>query len=329
MHPSGIQSASAVTCAARETATCPATAIPGALAGKSPPPAAPTPCLRSPRGGGRSWDRRRCGIRRQRAATTALRSMTWVKVYDLVHPLVGGQPDSQISAPRIMTRRVATGGGEVRRPEGRRYRSRPCGARRQLCVDARAPIVVLWTDAFIVSIKRRCVRTLHGGPGEVKCAGAGSGTKETYIEHVASHDGPGSCAGAREGRRRSIGRGTRRQGHGTAKSHRSGCRRRPRERKATRPGGPARAPGQPRAVEDPVHARTLRAREPGGPLAARPRWRGGTTREGQGHKPRMNGQGTSDRPVVPTKRATWGCSLPPLLALANFLTVLAPVNVTT
>jgi hypothetical protein len=74
-------------------------------------------------------------------------------------------------------------------------------------------------------------------------------------------------------RPRSVDRGTRRQGHGAAKSHRSACRRRTRERKATRPGAPTQVPGRPRAVEDPVHAPTPQAREPGGLLAARRRWR--------------------------------------------------------
>jgi hypothetical protein len=50
-----------------------------------------------------------------------------------------------------------------------------------------------------------------------------------------------------------------------------------------------------------VHARKHLAREPGDPVSARHRWRGGPRREVQGHTPTMNGRGKSDRPVVPAK----------------------------
>ena len=50
-----------------------------------------------------------------------------------------------------------------------------------------------------------------------------------------------------------------------------GCRRCSRMRKATSLAALARAAGGPRAVREPGHVRNLRAREPGGPVAARPR----------------------------------------------------------
>ena len=56
-----------------------------------------------------------------------------------------------------------------------------------------------------------------------------------------------------------------------------------------------------RAVRDPVHVRTHLAREPGGPVVARGRWRRGTRREVQGRTPTMNDHGKSDRPAVPAK----------------------------
>src|SRR5450755_4092433 len=46
--------------------------------------------------------------------------------------------------------------------------------------------------------------------------------KTLYIEGVASHDGPEPCVGRPRGRRRSVGRGTRRRGYGAAKSTKFG-----------------------------------------------------------------------------------------------------------
>jgi RNA-directed DNA polymerase len=56
-----------------------------------------------------------------------------------------------------------------------------------------------------------------------------------------------------------------------------------------------------RAVRDPEHARTHLAREPGEPLVALGGWHRGPHREVYGRTPMMDGQGQSDRPVVPTK----------------------------
>ena len=125
--------------------------------------------------------------------------------------------------------------------------------------------------------------------------------KEPYIEGVATHDGPESCVGARKG----VGEALTGVRVGRAieprKGPHPGCRRRQDRRKATPPPAPARAVGGPRAVEEPVHARNLHAREPGDPAIARPRWRGGPQGKGQGRKPLMHDCGKSDGPVVPAK----------------------------
>ena len=93
--------------------------------------------------------------------------------------------------------------------------------------------------------------------------------EELYVEGLASHDDPESCAGVREG-----------AGEALAGAHAGGaieprnvlspgCRRRVPERKATSPSAPSRSGGGPRAVGEPVHAWNLQAREPGDPMAAR------------------------------------------------------------
>ena len=93
--------------------------------------------------------------------------------------------------------------------------------------------------------------------------------KESDIEGLASHDGPESCAGVREGAGEAL-TGVRTGWDIEPRNHMErGCRRCPHRRKATRPGATSRAPGRPRAVEDPMHVRTLYAREPGGPLVTR------------------------------------------------------------
>lgn len=46
--------------------------------------------------------------------------------------------------------------------------------------------------------------------------------KTLYVEGLASHDGPEPCVGRPRGRRRSVGRGTRRRGDGAAKFRSSG-----------------------------------------------------------------------------------------------------------
>lgn len=55
------------------------------------------------------------------------------------------------------------------------------------------------------------------------------------------------------------------------------------------------------AVQDPSHAQTLHAREPGDPSTAHEQMERGTRREGSSHEPAMNERGKSDGQVVPVK----------------------------
>lgn len=93
--------------------------------------------------------------------------------------------------------------------------------------------------------------------------------EELYVEGLASHDGPESCAGAREGAGEAL-TGVRAGGAIEPRNVLDpGCRRRAPERKATSLSASSRAGGGPRVVGEPVHARNLQAREPGDPMAAR------------------------------------------------------------
>src|SRR5205809_6957342 len=93
--------------------------------------------------------------------------------------------------------------------------------------------------------------------------------KELYVEGLASHDGPESCAGVREGAGEAL-TGVRAGGaielrnvdvRGADAVSLSGRQhRRQRHRELAADG--------PRAVGEPVHARNLQAREPGDPMAA-------------------------------------------------------------
>jgi hypothetical protein len=68
---------------------------------------------------------------------------------------------------------------------------------------------------------------------------------------------------------RSVDRGKCRQGIEPRNRLGLGCRHYLRSWKATRPVALSQVTGRPRVVEDPWHARTLHAREPGDPLVAR------------------------------------------------------------
>src|SRR2546430_835480 len=93
--------------------------------------------------------------------------------------------------------------------------------------------------------------------------------QELDIEGVASHGGPESCVAVREG------------GGEALTGVRAGRAIEPRNSEVRgadalgiggrqhRPWRYARAAAEPRAVEEPEHARNLHAREPGGPMAAR------------------------------------------------------------
>ena len=96
------------------------------------------------------------------------------------------------------------------------------------------------------------------------------GWKSPTSKELATRDGPESCAGAREGGGEALtgvraGRVIEPRNpldRGADAVDRSG---RPHRQAAL-----SRAAGGPRAVEDPVHVRNLHAREPGGPVPARP-----------------------------------------------------------
>src|SRR3989304_976338 len=103
------------------------------------------------------------------------------------------------------------------------------------------------------------------------------------------------------GRWRSVDRGRGRPGIEPRKKRAPGRRRRGGRRKATSEASIPRDAEESRAVRDPEHAPTHLAREPGEPLSARWRWASGPRREVCGRTPAMNGQGQSDRPVVPAK----------------------------
>src|SRR5213593_1393424 len=126
--------------------------------------------------------------------------------------------------------------------------------------------------------------------------------KESYGEGVASHAGPESCVGAREGDREALtgggaGRVLSREMHeplrGADAVEVSG-----RPYRARRQG---EAWSDPRAVRDPAHVPKHREREPGEPAFVCGRGGRRPHREVQGHTPMMDERGQSDRPVVPGK----------------------------
>ena len=103
--------------------------------------------------------------------------------------------------------------------------------------------------------------------------------KELYVEGLASHDGPESCAGVREGVGEALTGGVQ-AGLLSREITESGVPTLSVRRKATPRMAPARAIRGPRAVEEPWHVRKLHAREPGEPIAARAPIRRGPLGEG-------------------------------------------------
>jgi len=94
--------------------------------------------------------------------------------------------------------------------------------------------------------------------------------EELDAEGLAPHSGPESCVGVREGVGEAlagvrVGRVIEPRNPGS-----SGCRRCCMSGRQYRWWRYARAVRGPRAVGEPRHARNLRAREPGGPMSARP-----------------------------------------------------------
>jgi hypothetical protein len=81
--------------------------------------------------------------------------------------------------------------------------------------------------------------------------------EESYVEDLASHDGPVHALATREGAAKRWVRGARRPGYSAPKWGRLGCRRGHGTRKAIPLAAFWRAVSGPCGVEDPVHARDL------------------------------------------------------------------------
>ena len=84
-----------------------------------------------------------------------------------------------------------------------------------------------------------------------------TGMEESYVEDLASHDGPEHALASREGAAKRWIRGARRPAIQRRNGARSGCRRGHGTRKATSLAAIWRAVGEPRGVGDPEHARDL------------------------------------------------------------------------
>ena len=121
--------------------------------------------------------------------------------------------------------------------------------------------------------------------------------KVSYNEDLASHIGPESCVGNRKVAVEALTGGGAGQVLSRESRLTSGCRRRQNVRKATRNISISREMLWPRVVGDPVHARKLSAREPGGPVSDRSGWRYGPRCESQGSTTAMNRDRKSDRPI--------------------------------
>jgi hypothetical protein len=121
--------------------------------------------------------------------------------------------------------------------------------------------------------------------------------KVSYDEDLANHIGPESCVC----RRKAVDEALTGESAGRVLSRERGfapgCRRRQLARKATRNILISQEVFWPRVVVDPVHARKLSAREPGGPASGRGGWRYGPRCESQGSTTAMNGRRKSDRPI--------------------------------
>ena len=99
--------------------------------------------------------------------------------------------------------------------------------------------------------------------------------EELYIEELAPHGGPESCVDVPRGRGEAL-TGVRVGRAMEPRNQRFGVPTLSNRWKATSSAALSRAAGGPRAVREPGHARSLHAREPGEPMAARPvdRWAG-------------------------------------------------------
>jgi RNA-directed DNA polymerase len=121
--------------------------------------------------------------------------------------------------------------------------------------------------------------------------------KVSYGEDLANHTDPESCVCNRKAAGEALTGESAGQVLSRERGFASGCRRRQLDRKATRNVSILREMFRLRVVVDPVHARKLSAREPGGPVSGRGGWRCGPRRESQGSTTAMDGHRKSDRPV--------------------------------
>ena len=99
--------------------------------------------------------------------------------------------------------------------------------------------------------------------------------KESYVEGVASHNGPESCGGTREDAAEALTGVRAGRVFSREKDVTPGCRRRTKMRKATPGASLAQDASESRAVADPVHVRKHLAREPGDPMFTGPDGRAG------------------------------------------------------
>jgi hypothetical protein len=99
--------------------------------------------------------------------------------------------------------------------------------------------------------------------------------EESYVEGLATHDGPAPCVDDPRGRGEAL-VGARAGRVIEPRNERFGVPTLSKERKATSPAALSRGAGGPRAVGEPWHVRNLHAREPGEPMPARPpdQWAG-------------------------------------------------------
>lgn len=121
--------------------------------------------------------------------------------------------------------------------------------------------------------------------------------KVSYGEDLANHIGPESCAYSRKAAGEALTGESAGQVLSRERGFASGCRRRQRDRKATRNVSISQEMFRPRVVVGPVHAWKLSAREPGGPVSGRSGWGCGPRCKSQGSETAMNGHRKSDRPI--------------------------------
>ena len=93
--------------------------------------------------------------------------------------------------------------------------------------------------------------------------------QELYVEGLATHDDPESCAGIRKGVCEAL-TGARAGGAMEPRNEQTGVPTLSKGRKATPSATLSQVGDGPRAVEEPRHARNLYAREPGDPRFAHP-----------------------------------------------------------